>query len=232
MVTAWEVLLKAKIVKDNNNKLNALYIKTKGRFKLNPNGSYRTIGIDSAIERCSLSEVVAENILKLVDIRNAAIHLTATPKSLPYLTFILGTASLRNYARLLRQWFSIGLNEYDFYILPLGFSYPFQTLNIADLSKEPRDIAVILREVERAQKEDRTHDQGFSLIGEINMTFVSVKKITEETDLAVSISPEVENPVFRDRLVSLIDKYPYTHTQVWDRLKSEIPGVKKVTSIC
>jgi hypothetical protein len=223
VVTAWEALLKAKILKDNSNKLKALYIKQGRGYKPNRTGGYLTIGIEEAIRQCSLPQVVAENIRHLIHIRDAAIHLTAASPSLPYLTFVLGIATLSNYSRLIRDWFGIGLSDYNFYILPLSFSYPFQTISPIELRKEPKDIAAILNQVAWAQAEGNVQDGEFFLICEIHTALVSAKKITQETDLVASVKAEGEKTVIMQRPVKLLDQYPYTYTQVWKRIKVEIP---------
>ena len=113
-----------------------MYEKQGRGYKPNRSGGYLTIGIAEAMRPCALPRVVVDNIDHLIKIRDAAIHLTAASPALPGLTFGLGTATLRNYSRLIRDWFGVGLGDYDFYILPLGFAYPFQTISAVDLKKE------------------------------------------------------------------------------------------------
>ena len=132
-----------------------------------------------------------------------------------------------NYSRLIQGWFGVGLREYDFYILPLGFAYPFETMSVADLEKEPSDIAAIIREVSRAQEQGSDSDGQFFLVCEINTTLVSAKKITEETDLVVAVDGDTGSPVLVSKKVKLTDQYPYTWTQVLERLKAERAGVNQ-----
>lgn len=227
IVIAWESLLKAKILKENNNRFTSLYVKKDYFYKRKQNGDYWTIGIAEAIRRCQLSPIVQENIQRLVDVRDAAVHLTAESPTLPYLVFTLGTAALRNYSRLVREWFDIGLNDYNFYILPLGFAYPFQTISAADLRKEPQNIAVIISQVAQAQAEDRVQDDEFYLLCELKTTLISAKKITADTDLTATVKTDGKGTIIVPREVNILDKYPYTWTQVWKRIKSEVPGVKQ-----
>jgi len=135
MVTAWETLFKAKILKDYRSHLQTLFVREGKHYKRNRSGHFLTIGIQEAMSRCHVAAVVSENISRLIEIRDAAIHLTAASASLPYLMFLLGSATLRNYALLIRQWFNMRVNDYNFYILPLGFDYPFHTFSVVDLKK-------------------------------------------------------------------------------------------------
>lgn len=225
MVIAWEALLKAKILKDANNRLTSLYVPDGRRYKRNRAGQHLTIGIHEAATRCALPPIVAQNIESLVEIRDAAVHLTARSDGLPYLVFTLGAASLRNYARLLREWFDVRLSDYNFYILPLGFQYPFKTLTAVDLRKEPEDVALVMSSVAKAQAAGEIEADGFALACELTTTLVSAKKITEDTDLVAKIDPASTSAVIVSREVNLIDKYPYTYTQVYRMLKSLHPSL-------
>ena len=65
IVTAWEALLKAKILKENKNKLTALYVKEGHRYKRNRSGVYLTIGIDEALSQCRLARHLRRPIARL-----------------------------------------------------------------------------------------------------------------------------------------------------------------------
>jgi len=227
MIVAWESLFKAKILKDNDNRMSSIYERNGRRVKYNRTGHPLTIGIFSAMQRCDISPVVAENIERLVEVRDAAVHLTTHSSGLPYLVFILGAASLRNYAKLVRDWFNIGLSDYNFYILPLGFEYPFKTLSLVELKKEVEDIALIMSAVAKAQVDGLSQDEDFSLVCELRTTLISAKKITEETDLIAKLDGLGDKgSAVISREVSLIDKYPFTYTQVLQRLKDIDQSIK------
>ena len=228
MVMAWEALLKARILQESDNRLTSLYVPEGRRYKRNRTGQHLTIGIQEAATRCQVPALVAENIARLVEIRDAAVHLTTRSEGLPYLVFTLGAASLRNYARLIREWFRVGLSDYNFYILPLGFEYPFRTLSVVDLKREPEDVALVMSAVAKAQETGPTEADGYALVCEIRTTLVSAKKITDETDLVAKIDQDVSSSaIIVSREVNLIDKYPYTYTQIYRALKATDPTVNQ-----
>ena len=101
IVNAWESLLKAKVLKDNQNKITSLFIKEGKTYKKNKDGNYITISITHALDLCPLTQIVKDNLEALIAVRNAATHLTAKSASLPILIFTLGSATLRNYAKLI-----------------------------------------------------------------------------------------------------------------------------------
>jgi len=85
IINAWELLLKAKILKDNKGKLQSIYVqdrkKTKEgepikRFypKRNRCGNPLTLEINGALEKLQMSETLKENIRLLIEIRDNSIH--------------------------------------------------------------------------------------------------------------------------------------------------------------
>lgn len=227
MICAWESLLKAKLIKDNGNKISAIYIKNNaGRFKKNRNQENMTVSIDEAIQKFNLPEKLVSNVKSLIRIRDAAIHLTAESAALPYLTYSLGAASLKNYAKLITEWFDVKLSEYEFFILPLGFNYPFKSLTLAQVKSEPETIANIINDLENGRPA-ASNDDGYFLICEIQTSLISAKKITEDTDLVAKVDPEKSGAaIIVNQKINLIDQYPYSWTAAFEKIKSVLPGLK------
>lgn len=227
IVSAWETLLKARIVSLNNNSHNSIYVKnSNGRYKKNRNNEYLTIGLDEAISKLSLHTTVSDNIAQLVRIRDAAIHLTADSKTLPYLVFSLGTASLQNYSKLIKQWFAESLGDYNFYILPLGFSYPFRTITNIEFRKEPESISAIVADIEKCSAKQQ-QDGEYFFVCEIHTALISAKKITDNTDLTVKVDNNSSgNPIITQK-VNLIDQYPYTWSSALEKIKLKVPALNR-----
>lgn len=227
MVAAWESLFKAKLLFDNRNRMSLLWVKDGHRYKKNRAGERLTIGLPEAMNRCPVPTVVKENIERLIEVRNAAVHLTAESPALPSLVFALGAASLRNYARLVRTWFNVGLNDYEFFILPLGFAYPFKTLSLADVKHEPEEVARLLGLIAQAQDEKRTDEDDYHLVCEIEMQLVSAKKVTEKTDIVAGVTGDLAQTVVVKTKVRPIDQYPLRFSDLWKQVVAAVPGAKQ-----
>lgn len=225
MVNAWESLAKAKVLKDNKGQIQSIRVKDGRRYKKKSNGEYFTIGAISALRKCEVPQVVVDNLGHLVDIRDEATHLPKDSTALPLLIYNLGSATLKSYALLSREWFNVGLREYDFYILPLGFSYPFSTLASLDLSNEPETIARIASEVAANQKLERD-ENGHMLVCEIRPQLVSARKVDGDPDWTVGIDTDAADLVVT-RQVDSLDRYPFSYRDVWERLKLEFPHIKQ-----
>ena len=221
-VNAWELLLKAKILKDNSDELNSIYIyKKNGDLKKNRNGSPLTIEIFGAMNKLSLQRPIKENLNTLIEIRDSATHFY-NDDSLDYLLYTLGAACLKNYQRLVKEWFNKSLLKYNFYIMPLGFSPKFKTLTMVDIDNKPKIISELLKSVSET-KTEIDESKGYYFTCEISAKVISARKIIEDPDITVSIDPETENAAVIIRNKYLVDQYPLTYREIQKKVKKSIP---------
>lgn len=136
MINSWELVLKAKIIKESNNNIKAIYVKInipkkqggkskRWKYKKNKKGYFITVGIEQLVEKfgndCRVDKRCIENIEVLNIIRNNAIHLINKDKELESIVYELGSANLRNYVEFLDENFDKDLSNYNFYLMPLSF---------------------------------------------------------------------------------------------------------------
>lgn len=141
MLTAWELLLKARILKENKNSLRCIEVwerksKKSGspskwlHPKRNRAGNIMTIGINAAANivaaysKDPIDRYGVENILLLMEIRDNAIHFHNTSLGLRKRVQEIGSAALRNFAYATKTWFARDLAEYDFALMPFAFESP------------------------------------------------------------------------------------------------------------
>lgn len=134
ITNAWEVLLKAWIVQENDNELESIFDKDRNE----------TIGLRQALGRTPVPKEVRENVLALSLVRNEAIHMGATPSNLQNQIRGFGTASIYNFSRLIRNWFKEPVPVS--YLLPVGFLGESQ-LAIVTPSKSQIDLLRRLTEI-------------------------------------------------------------------------------------
>jgi Protein of unknown function (DUF3644)/EC042_2821-lke REase len=231
IINAWELLLKAKILRDADDNVESLYIPlAQGGYKLSRNGTPLTIEINGAMNKVGLAQTVADNIKVMVEIRDSAVHFYHD-SSLNYLLYTLGVASLQNYQKLMNIWFSKSLLDYNFYILPLGFTYNFKSLSSLELSKEPEAISNLIKYVTNMLS-STVLPNDFYFICEVTAQIKRVAKYTSmDADLSVAIDPSAQNGIIIDRVVPLIDQYPFSYTQLQERVKKERPETKNIYEI-
>jgi hypothetical protein len=230
IINSWELLLKAKIIKDNKNKINSIYkYITEHRIKRNRNKTPMTIDLLEAANRTNLNDTVRHNLTALTDIRDSAIHFY-NQDSLNYLIYTLSVATLKNYQKLVKEWFNCDLLDYNFYILPLGFAYNFQTFSIIDIKKEHPIVQNVLNQISYNQNSLDQNDYKF--ICEIQISLKSAKKITENSDFNITVSSKseiVDDGLFSQTIFqksNLIDRYPLSYQSLLQKIKHEIPNLK------
>lgn len=128
MINAWELLLKAKLLSDNANKLNILYreaLDGKHKYKQNRSGNNLTKELLSMVSdfknRNLIDENCVNNIYSLTEIRDNAIHFFSYSTKLAQIVLELGSASLKNYNYYLSCWFKIDLSKYNLFLMPISF---------------------------------------------------------------------------------------------------------------
>jgi hypothetical protein len=226
-INAWELLLKAKILKDASDNLSSLYIPLPdGSFKTNRSGNPMTIEIIGAINKLSLAPTIATNLEKMIEIRDTVIHFYRD-EALSYIIYVLGVASLKNYQKLINEWFSRSLLDYNFYILPLGFAYNFKTLSLLEVEQKSDIIANLIASVSDAQSSISESD-GYYFVCEITTQLVSAKKLKADPDFVTAIDPTSSpETLIVERLQRLIDKYPLSFAELWQKVRSAKPNAKK-----
>lgn len=145
MLNAWELLLKARIVKENRNGIKSIEIweprQTKSGAptkrlipRKNRAGNAMTISVTHAVQIVAgyasdtIDKYAVENISLLIEVRDNAVHFVNTGKALHKKVQEIGSASLRNFAYAARTWFRADLEAYHFALLPVAFETPLGTL--------------------------------------------------------------------------------------------------------
>jgi hypothetical protein len=141
MLNAWELLLKARILKENKNRMRSIQVFER---KINKSGSpsknllpkrnrsknEMTIGLSTSIVTVqaytndAIDQYCAENIGLLMEIRDNAVHFQNASKGLRKRVQEIGSAALRNFANASKSWFGCDLSTYDFALMPFAFESP------------------------------------------------------------------------------------------------------------
>lgn len=222
LTNAWELLFKAKLLLDSGDSVECLYAKRgDGLTKTSRSGLPLTLDLFAVARQLGLPRNVLDNVTELVEIRDTVVHLYAS-EPLSCIVFSLGTASLRNYQTLIRDWFQRSLAEFDFCILPLGFDYRFVSLASLDPKAHPESIGRILETILKCQRLSES-DSRFPFACDIQIEVRAAKGARESADLSVTVGrgdPD-DAPMWRDR--NLIETYPLSYPELTNRIKAELP---------
>ena len=256
MVNAWELLLKAKILQDNNNDLKSLYIIDKEqkrkngtafkspKFKTNRADNFLTIEITRAVNLLSIDERLKENILLLVEIRDNAIHFYNDSKLFEKKVLEIGTASLKSYVESVKEWFVYDLSQYNFYLMPLSFYHPheWKSYSINQEDTQHQNLLNYISEVEKRFPSDVRAKHNISLILETkfvkskSINAIPVRYTKDNGTITISIDSEEKFAdkykwTFRDDLVTKL-KERYSDIAFDRRFRSIINELEKNPNYC
>lgn len=232
MINAWELLLKAKIIKESKGDLKSIYILiNKVGKKGNKLNSYtpelnrslnpKTIGLPKCLSICeqphiNLHSTVRDNIFLLMEIRDTAIHFQHADLYLSKKVFEIGTASLKNYLTLITEWFKYDLSIYNFFLMPMTFFHEFEAIKSFSVNNNKDQIENLLKyisEKEKAAPSDENKDFNISL--KLETKFV---KSTSTDSLLVNYSTDPNALKINVQEEDALKNYPFDYEKLTNAL--------------
>lgn len=165
-INAWELLLKARWLKDNNNRVRSLYVmerknKPSGKpykhlkVKLTECGNPFTHSLDFLAKKLSekkvLNDAAYKNITALREIRDSAVHFYNRNSLFSIRLQEVGSASVKNFVTASQDWFEVDLTEFNFYLMPLAFVAANTNMKAVSLNKEEKNLASYIANLESAE---------------------------------------------------------------------------------
>jgi hypothetical protein len=200
-VNSWELLLKAKWLKESSNKINSLYVyepklrkdgtkSKKQAIKQTRSGNPFTHSLDylakKLIEKGFLDNIVWLNIQAILEIRDSSIHFYNRLGLFSMRLQEVGSATLKNYVTLINDWFGKDLSQYNFYLMPLSFMTIGSNVDTVILNKEERNFISYVESLEDCQPEE---NDKFAVTVNIDVKFTRSKakdalsvKVTKDAD--------------------------------------------------
>lgn len=232
MINSWELLLKAKIIKENNGDLKSIYVMINKVGKkgnklntltpdLNRSLNPKTIGLPKCLNVCeqhpiNLDTTVKENIFLLMEIRDTAIHFQHADLYLSKKVFEIGTASLKNYLTLITEWFNYDLSVYNFFLMPMTFFHEFEAIKSFSINSNKDQIENLLKYISEKEKEapsDENKDFNISL--KLETKFV---KSTSTESLLVNYSNDPDAIKINVQEEDALKNYPYDYDKLTNAL--------------
>lgn len=223
-INGWELLLKAKCLCENGNKIQSLYVKeprqkkdgTKSKLlkiKHNRSGNPCTHSLDFLIKRLLdqkfLDKTATRNLEVLQELRNSSVHFY-NQSSVELATRLqeIGAASLKNFVLAVQEWFEIDLSKFNFYLMPLSFVDPPQRINAVVLNKEERIFLDYLKLIEKgAQKTNSEYTVTVNI--DVKFTRSKSKGGVEVRPTRNPDAPEVQITEEQIR-----EKYPWSYSKL------------------
>lgn len=225
VINGWELLFKAKWLRENSNKIHSLYVKQPGRktdgskskkleIKRTRSKNSFTYSLDylakKLVEQHHLERNAWLNIEALLELRDSSVHFYNSSRDFANRLQEIGAASLQNFVSLVGNWFDRDLSEFNFYLMPLSFmKLPTQTKAIV-FNKEEKNFLNYLKELEAGADEANS---------EYRVTInIDVRFTRSKTGNALSVhiaDPDDPNAIkFSMTEEQILEQYPWDYKKL------------------
>ena len=234
LINSWELLLKARILQLEQNKIGAIleYERHKlqdGSYsqklyrKKNRSGNHVSIGLFKAFDRLlndyddKIPFVVRSNVEALTEIRDNSIHFMNQDFTLRKRIYELSSANIINYFHLVRQWFGRDLSEYNIFLMPIAFVRDCNSADSQILNSQEKKVIKYVEELGKEPALSQSEDYVFSLDIELRMKRTSSASVANEVKItnnpdAVSVRLDEEN---------VREKFPWDYAILTKRLSDK-----------
>ena len=219
LVNAWEVLLKARIVQINNNKMSPiLERKPKSRvFKTDEvTEGQSTIPLKTVLGTADIPGEVRDNLTEVINVRNEAVHMGLLHPELKGEILKFGTASVQNFVQLAQKWFAEPVPVT--HLLPVGFVGDAQVVK-ASINARQNEL---LRRLSRVSAGAREGNEGFAV-----SLSVDIRLNPQMTGGGV-IAPTHDANAPKANLTTdqLLEVYPNSHEEIKEMCKKTYSDFK------
>lgn len=250
-VNAWELLLKAIILRQNRYNLRSLYVlkphinkdgarsTTKKFIDKNRSGNPKTISIIEALaileNQKYLTSNLCRNIDSIIELRDNSIHF-ANMNCISRQVQELGFACIKNYLSLIREKkIEIEISQYNFYLMPLAY-VASNIVSDSVLTEETKNYMSLVKS--KIASEDTT-DQNYDIAITIDIdfkkgnSFDSIGFTYDEGGVKVALTEEnirKRYPWDNAELVKRCkERYSdFIQNKNWNTIKKEIKANKKL----
>lgn len=231
-INSWELLLKARILQIEGNKISSIleYQKkqksdgtlTDKKYRVkNRAGNYMSINLFKAHDRLvndysdTINPVVLKNLKALTEIRDNAVHFINKDIALKKKVHELGTANLKNYLHYIRQWFAVDLSEYQLFLMPIAFLHNIRTATVVGTNASEKNLLNYVSAIENETNDDVSNDCNLTLNVDIkfdkssNSTAQKVRLTNDPTAVKVQLAEE-----------NIREKFPWDYQILTNKLKA------------
>ena len=187
-INGWELLLKAKWLKENGYRVQSLHVKEHGTnsdgsrskretIKRTRSGTPFTHGLDYLakllVEQRHLDPIAKDNLDALLELRDTSVHFFHQSESrLAEDLQEIGAASLKNFVLAAQEWFAHDLSEFNFYLMPLSFMELPRQAEAIVLNREEKNF---LRYVQRLQERTKGSNSEYAVMINFKVKFTRSK---------------------------------------------------------
>lgn len=237
-INGWELLLKAKWLKENKNKIRSLYIsepRTKKDGQRSKQTTYKksarsgiplTHGADflakQLVEQKHLNPTVKTNLEALLEMRNSAAHFYLTPSNVEFITRLhaLAAASVKNFSLVAYDWFERDLSGLDLNLIPLTLMNLSQRTRAVPISPTENNFLQYLLHLDTQTEKS---DSDYAVMLNVDVKFT---KSSEKTAAKVQVTSDPNAPEIQLSDSQILEKYPWDYKELTKRCRDRYTDFK------
>lgn len=235
-LNAWELLLKAKVLKDAANDVKVLRIyeprglKGGGKSKKlyarrNRAGNFHSISLFECVKRLAsapdkLPVEVSANLEALVAIRDNSIHYVTSSAKLAKQAQELAAASIKNFVLLGKRWFARDMSGELNLILPLSFVPGGVEVDTVVVSA---DESRLLNHLQSIAQEVGITDSDYSVAVRLEVK-IEKSTLASASKVVISTDPDAVKVALSE--ADIRTKYPWDFTELCKRMASRYTDFK------
>lgn len=238
-INAWELLFKAKILSLSSNKTASLYsmeyrtLKNGEKSKLrrpktNRSGNPMSISMFEAFRIITeefgskIEKAVIDNITALSEIRDNSIHFINDDLMLSLKIQELGSASLQNYANIVKSWHGDILSKYNFYLMPISFFRGFDEAPGVMLNPKEKKVLDYISQIEKTYDDEDVSSYNLTLRVDIKF-----QKVKSDSALPIQHSTDSNATKIIITEMDISEKYPWDYLNLTTRLTRRFKDFKQ-----
>jgi hypothetical protein len=236
-INAWELLLKAKVLKDAANDLKALRVYEPRRTKsgkpskklyLKRNRAGNTLSISlsaclAALDKSSskVPNEVRVNLVALMAIRDNSVHYVTASTVLSKQAQELASACVKNFVLLSREWFAKDLSYALSLVLPLSFISGSSDAESVVVSPDESRLIKYLQQLAHSDTDTKS-DFAVAVRMEVKLEKSSLASASK-----VQISKDADAVRITMSEQDIREKYPWDYAELCSRLKIRYSDFKQ-----
>ncbi|MCS7168070.1 MAG: DUF3644 domain-containing protein [Gemmatales bacterium] len=180
-LNAWELLVKAKWLSMNRNRLSSLYVPQgkgtkKPRYKRTRSGNPMTHSLDYLVKKLTeqqiLEETCSRNLHALMDLRDTVVHFYHRNNLLSKRLQEIALAAVKNFFTAVQDWFKKDLSDLNTHWMPISFVSPPVATDAVEFNKEEKRF---LRYIDELAKSEAGSDSKYAVAMKLEVHFVRSK---------------------------------------------------------
>ena len=223
-INGWELLLKAKWLSENDNKIRSLYVME--NFRKNDGTKSKrqrikrtraqipfTLGLDylakKLVEQKLLDQLAYANIEALLELRDTSVHFYHQSEMALALSLQeVGAACLRNFVLAVKEWFDRDLSDCGFFLMPLSFVGTPRLQDAIVLNREEEGFLKYLHQLVKGAEEV---DSDYAVAVNIDMKFTR-SQVKDAIEVRFSQSPDALEVLVTEE--QKLKQYPWRYKKL------------------